>query len=217
MADLSNAAVLFQDLADVASKLSGPAMSPKQVRRDFVSFVDLSQKLTAMMRREYSEKAGKKWEAKKFEGWNEITELLKKLRNTDEHEHPTFIQVHERQQHKIFNDVDALVIFEGTWEFSLEDQLVDTPRDDLLVSIVDPKTGGEQESVPIRTKYEFYLYPSTEHARELLEKIGESDVQSLVSESFKIYEEYYKYYSNQLARYGNNSTRPLGASYSPAA
>jgi len=71
MTESSIVAVVYQDLADAFAELSSESTSPKAVRRSFANFVDLSQKLTSHMRKEYSEKKGKPWVASDFGGWNE--------------------------------------------------------------------------------------------------------------------------------------------------
>jgi hypothetical protein len=97
MAESSIVAVVFQDLADAYAELSSGSTSPKAVRRSFANFVNLSQQLTSHMRREYSEKKGEAWVASDFDGWNDITDLFKQLRNDDQHDRPISILVDETQ------------------------------------------------------------------------------------------------------------------------
>lgn len=193
--------MVFQDLMDAHDELSGPDTSPKQARRSFGKVIELSQKLTASMRKEFRERTGGNWIASDFEGWNDLTDLFKQLRNDDQHERPIEILVHERQYFRIFKDTPELV-FEGTWSLSSKDQLADSPRDDLHVILPDPETKrpSERRIFPVRRDYEFHLAPSSKKARDLLTRIGDSNVQSLSVKCLKTLHDYYQYYQRQLRR-----------------
>lgn len=199
MTDSSIVSIVFQDLMDAHDELSGQDTSPKQVRRSFGKVIELSQKLTASMRKEFSKRTGGDWVASDFEGWNDTTALFKQLRNEDQHERPVGILVHERQYFKVFEDTPELV-FKWTWSFSLEDQLADSPRDDLRLVLPDPETGrpSEQRIVPVRREYEFHLAPSSKKAKDLLTRIGDPNVQSLSDKCLKVLNDYYQYYQRQL-------------------
>jgi hypothetical protein len=160
MTESSRVAVAFRDLADAYDELSSGSTSPKAVRRSFASFVDQSQKLTSYMRKEYREKKGKEWVPKDFDGWNDVTELFKEIRNDDQHDRPVFIFVNETQYFRIFEDTPELAM-SGTWSFSLDDQLAVTPRDDLTLEPADPETGlpSGERIAPVRREYEFHLSP----------------------------------------------------------
>src|SRR5215208_4615609 len=136
MSEASNVAVAFQDLTDALEALSSGSASPVAVRRNFVTFVDLSQKLTSYMRIEYSEKNGQTWVPSDFDGWNDVTELFKDIRNVDQHEHPIFILINATHYLRIFEDAPELVV-SGPWALSLEDQHLDIPRDDIIFELGD--------------------------------------------------------------------------------
>src|SRR5215203_2242884 len=141
MTQSSIVSVVYRDLVDVYAELSSGNTSPKAVRRSFASFVDLSQKLTSHMRREYSEMMGEKWVPSSFDGWNDVTELFKQLRNDDQHDRPISILVNETQYFRVSAGSATEVAVSGTWSFSLEVQLAEMPRDDLRLELADPKTG----------------------------------------------------------------------------
>ena len=199
MSKLSIVDVVFQDLSDAFAELTSGSTSPKKVRLSFGNFVNLSQKLSANMYKEYKAKTDQSWNASDFDGWNEVTELFKQLRNDDEHDHPVSILVHETQYSRIYEGAPEVAI-SGTWSFSLEDQLLDNPRDDLRLELVDPETGRPSaESVAaVRKEYEFHLSPSSNKAKKLLEKIGDPNVQTLSKCCFSVLTNYYQYYRSQL-------------------
>jgi hypothetical protein len=199
MSEFSIVDVVFQDLSDAFAEVTSGSTSPKTVRRSFGNFVNLSQKLSATMYKEYSAKTGQSWSASDFNGWNEVTELFKQIRNDDEHEHPVSILVHETQYFKIFEGAPEVALT-GTWSFSLEDQLLGNPRDDLRLELADPETGQPSgESVaPVRKEYEFHLSPTSKKAKNLLTKIGDPNVQTLSKSCFSVLTNYYQYYRSQL-------------------
>lgn len=79
--------IAFRDLTRANKKLRHQHTNPDAVRRRFTEFVTVSQKLTGVMRKEYADLTGGKWEPKTFPGWNPVTEVFKKLRNVDQHEY----------------------------------------------------------------------------------------------------------------------------------
>ena len=199
MAEHSIVALVFQDLTDAFDELASGGTSPKAVRRSFASFVDLSQKLTSHMRKEYSEKKGEKWVPSDFGGWNDVTELFKQLRNDDQHDRPVAILVDETQYFRAYEGGPEIAL-SGTWSFSLEDQLADAPRDDLRLELADPATGQPSGRLvaPTRKAYEFHLAPSSEKARTLLAKIGDPNVLTLSGECLRVLSDYHRYYEGKL-------------------
>ena len=67
MAESSIVALVFRDLVDAYDELSSGSKSPKAVRQSFANFVNLSQKLTSHMRKEYRAKRGEPWVAADFD------------------------------------------------------------------------------------------------------------------------------------------------------
>jgi hypothetical protein len=104
----------------------------------------LSQQLTEVMRKEYSDQFGKEWRANNFSGWNEVTALFKKLRRTAYHSYPITIGVKETQYFAvgdIFEDGvgTSEVAVQGTWE--LGDPFSEHVPDGLKLLLADPATG----------------------------------------------------------------------------
>jgi hypothetical protein len=196
--------VVYQDLTDTFNELSAGTNSPKQIPRSFSQFVDLSQKLTASMRKDYWERTGGKWIASNFDGWTDVTELFKQLRNDDQHEQPVCILVHERQYFRVAEN-GPFMVFEGTWSLSSDDQLADRPRDDLHLLFPDPETGGPSDKrvLPERKAYEFHVNAASNKANKLLARIEDPNIWSLSDKCYKVLTDYYRYYRNQLARSGS--------------
>lgn len=199
MPSASIVAVVFQDLEDAYDELSSGSISPVAIRRSFARFLDLSQKLTSYMRKEYSEKKGQEWVASTFDGWNDYTELFKRLRNDDQHDSPVSILVNETQYFQVFEDAPPIVLT-GKWSLSLDDQVAVTPRDDLILEAADPETGrpSGQRITPIRKEYEFHLTPSSKKAETLLKKIDDPNVRTLSEKCFEVLSDYYQYYQRKL-------------------
>lgn len=200
----SDVRMIFGDLTNAFEELKQSIQSPKSVRRTFSLFVELSQKLTSTMRKEYSSTTGDKWEASKYMGWNNVTELFKKLRNTDQHDWPIVIVVHERQYFRIDESSNGHLVNEGTWELS--DQLSDLPPSGAKLFLVDPKTGltSDIEINPAKIEYEFLLHPRTDEKKELLKRANTNNVHVLSAECFAVLQNYYDYYQQRLTAQQKN-------------
>jgi hypothetical protein len=169
------------------------------VRRAFARFVELSQKLTSAMRKEFEEITGEKWDALTFAGWNGTTKLFKELRNIDQHANTITIQVHERQYYTIAMEGNTYIVAEGTWE--LDDQLSNRPPEGMALVPADPDTGGPSETAIYlmeRREYEFHLYPSTVKLEGMLNSIGTRNIHLLSEQCFKILQDYYLYYYSKI-------------------
>ena len=94
-------ALVFADLKDAFAALGAARGSPKDVHRAFTRFLELSQKLTAAMRKDASWLGKGKWIASSFPGWTPATEFIKYLRNEDQHGDQVFLSVHERRYFQI--------------------------------------------------------------------------------------------------------------------
>ena len=125
--------IVFTDLADAKLALDAARGSPKEVRRCFSRFAELSQRLTAVMRTQFKATTGRQWKASHFTGWTTDTSLLKYIRNQDQHERQMRISV-EYLQHFSFSQFFGVASkFGEDFAFSstsmLEDQLLDSnPR-----------------------------------------------------------------------------------------
>jgi hypothetical protein len=189
---------VFADLRDAFHALEAARGSPKEVRRAFSRFVDLTQRLTSAMRTDFSHVKGRRWEAKSFAGWNKITEFFKWLRNEDQHELPIRISVHERRFYELPGFPDKLFPFEGTW--TLADQMTDDHPDGITFYPVDPATGKQLDPVaPVRVEYQYLIQPHSEAARSRLHEIGTTDVHQLSGACFAVLADYHEYFSASLA------------------
>lgn len=92
--------IVMQDLRDSLDKLIKSKNSPKNTRKAFSEFVNLSQKLTSVMRKN----SKTDWNASEFQGWNEITELFKKLRNYEEHVEIIKAEIQETTSHTMTDE-----------------------------------------------------------------------------------------------------------------
>ena len=191
--------IVYQDLNDALAEVRNTNVSPIGVRRAFNRFVELSQKLTSVMRVEFYEITKNNWDASSFDGWNNISSFFKELRNVDQHESPITIQVHERQYYPVGIEGDTKIVIQGTWE--LADQLSNNPPQGMQLVPADPNTGGPSETelyLMERREYEFYLYPRTEKLEKMLMAIGTRNIHLLSEQYFDILQAYYVHYSHKI-------------------
>jgi hypothetical protein len=193
----SNTSIVFADLADALADLEAARGSPKEVRRAFSRFVDVSQRLTSAMRKDFSRERGSQWDAASFPGWDKVTEFFKWLRNQDQHEPPIRISVHERRFYAIPGQPGRLFPFEGTW--NLADQLADTHPSDITFYPIDRATGEQMPPEdPVRIEYQYLIQPHSNAARSRLRDIGTTDVHQLSSRCFAVLNDYHEFFLRQL-------------------
>jgi hypothetical protein len=186
--------LVFADLRDALADLEASRGSPKQVRRAFSRFVDLSQRLTSAMRTDFSRLRGRKWEARSFSGWHDVTEFFKWLRNEDQHELPIYISVHEKRFYEIPGHPGELFPFEGTWVLS--DQMLEgLDLGTINFYPMDPSTGESHGPVePVRIEYRFLLQPHSDTARKRLQQLGTTDVHELSARCFEVLTSYHEHF-----------------------
>ncbi len=190
--------LVFADLQDAYHDLEAAAHSPKQVRRAFSRFVELTQRLTSVMRKEFKGRRGQEWKASEFPDWNEITHLFKELRNEEQHKRPIYISVYETRYYKIFDDDKPHVALSGTWE--LNDQLMDNPPDGMTFYPADPITGqmSAAERPAVRVEYKFLLQARDEVLRNRLKAIGSANVHELSKHCLGTLNKYHQFYTGKL-------------------
>lgn len=191
--------IVFQDLSDALDLLRQSRSSPTEVRKAFNRFVELSQKLTSAMRKEFKKINGQKWNAFSFDGWDKITEFFKKLRNVDQHEATIRIQVHARQYYPVGMEGNIFLVCKGTWE--LDDQLSNRPPEGMKLVPTDPDTGGPSETeifIKERQEYDFHMDQSTAPLDEMLTSIEARDTHFLSEQCFKILKDYNLFYSRKI-------------------
>jgi hypothetical protein len=197
--------LVFADLADAHATLVASRRSPREVRRAFVRFVDLSQKLTSAMRKDFSKLGRGKWEASSFSEWSPVTELLKHLRNEDQHGDQIHISVHERRHFAVPENLppgfatppSSSFVFEGTWE--LTDQLLEDPPEGIETFEVNPMTGQPTgQPMPLLKLERFYiLLARSEKTRELIAAAGLIDVHDISAAAFATLGEYHAHFRRE--------------------
>lgn len=192
-----HATLVFGDLRDALHDLDAARGSPKQVRRAFSRFVDLTQKLTSAMRTDFSRVKGAQWSAAAFNGWNNVTEFFKWMRNQDQHDLPIHISVHERHFYELPNQPGQLFPFEGTW--NLSDQMTDQLPGGITFYPTDPATGEAKEPIaPVRIEYQYLVQLSSEPIRKRLQVIGTTDVHQLSAACFAVLSQYHDHFLVQI-------------------
>ena len=205
MPKYSEAALVFADLGDALRALQIAKNSPKDVRRTFSRFVELAQKLTSAMRKDFSRAGKGPWHASSFDGWTPVTELMKYLRNEDQHGDQIYISVHERRHYPVptnlppgfHSEPGRTFVFEGTWD--LHDQLLDAPPDGIESFEVDPLTGqpSGREMLLIKLERFYLLQARSEVARAKISAAGTRDVHTLAEAAFSTLTDYFQFFGEQ--------------------
>lgn len=197
--------LVFADLRDAHAALLESRQSPREVRRAFLRFVDLSQKLTSAMRKDYSRLDLGSWSAADFDGWTPVTQLLKHLRNEDQHGNQIYLSVHERRHFPVpeklppgFNiQPGRTFVFEGTWE--LTDQLLENPPDGIESFEVDPNTGlpTGNEMKLLKLERLYIVQARSEETRRFIAAAGSTDVHVLAQSAITTLTNYFQFFCNQ--------------------
>ena len=199
----SDVDLVYLDLCDAVRSLSEARPSPKEVRRTLSRYVELSQRLTAAMRKDFSRRTSREWNASSFGEWTPRTELLKYLRNQDQHGEQVFITVHDRHYFDIPDDVEIAgvpgrqMIVDSHW--NMTDQTLDRPPEGLEVKLTDPGAPPHSGEVfrPTRTESSYVLYPRTPKDKRKIAGAGVSDVYALVDGTFAVLTRYYEFYKHK--------------------
>lgn len=205
MSNLLDASLVFADLSDALAKLRACRKSPREVRREFLHFVNLSQKLTAAMRKDFSRLNLGSWEGSRFQGWTPVTELLKHLRNEDQHGRQIYISVHERRHFPVPENLPPgftrpaanTFVFEGTWE--LTDQLLDGPPDGIEAFEVNPLMGqptGRPMSL-LKLERVYILQARTDETRKFIAAAGLIDVHEIAVSAFATLNNYFDFFCKE--------------------
>lgn len=192
--------LVYADLQDAFNQLEIARSSPKEVRRCFSRFVELSQRLTSAMRKDFKALTGCDWRANGFDSWDAVTDLFKVLRNNEQHELQTHVTVLDTSYYKIFDDSDQLLAVSGTWETI--DQLLDAPPDDLKIRVADPKTGAMTDKTlhKVRAEYQFLIKTREERTQTALERAGAANIHELSRKCMITLSRYYEFYLESLHR-----------------
>lgn len=204
MVKTSDVDVVFSDWSAALERINTHSDSPRDVRRNFSQLIDLSQKLTSVMRKEFPGK----WEAKRFQEWSEVTELFKELRNYEQHEQ--LLQHHvEETSHLTVPAEDGwpkmTLGISGTLK-GVDPLAEEKPRSNIALVAADPETGRmtnrEIGHVSKRThRYILAIAQESERGRKinrLLERIGTNDVHALSEHCNKTLTDYLQFYRVEL-------------------
>lgn len=156
------------------------------------------------MRRDFSSRKGKKWEATSFTAWTAKTELLKYLRNQDQHADQVFITVHDRHYYDVPDDVEIAgipgrqFVIDGVWQMT--DQTQDRPPEGLEVRLSDrgvrPPAG--QLLLPTKTESWYEFYPRNNEQKNRFTKAQATDVHAFTSDTFATLSAYYEHYKHAV-------------------
>jgi len=201
MTSIIETPLVFADLSDAHVALLNARHSPKEVRRAFVRFIDLSQKLTSAMRKDCSALGQGAWAASNFPGWTKVTALLKHLRNEDQHGQQIYISVTDRRYypspwHRELGTgaPPDLLVCEGTWQ--LPDQLLENPPEGMELVLADPRSAApSQVRLPMVKIERFYIVQArNDETTKFLAAAGVSDVHEIVASGFSTLTAYYAFF-----------------------
>jgi hypothetical protein len=156
------------------------------------------------MRKDFKKSVGRDWVASNFPGWTPATELLKYLRNQDQHGEQVFITVHDRHYYDVPDGVEIAgipgrqFIVDGQWQMT--DQMLDRPPIGLEVSLTEPGVHPKSGEVlnPTRTESSYVLYPRSPKDAEKIAAAGISDVYGIAKETFATLSRYYEFYCQEV-------------------
>lgn len=193
----SDVDLVLADLEDALQALNNAVSSPKLVRQAFSRFIDLSQRLTSVMRKDWSKRQRGPWKASTFEGWNNTSSLFKELRNQEQHELQVYISIHETRCYEPFGPGGGQIAHFGTWK--LTDQSAASPPDWMKLYESDPHTGEmlDVEILPYEVTYQYLIQPRDEVIASLLQDIGTSDLHQLSADCMAILRQYHTFYCSK--------------------
>lgn len=198
----TDVAVVFADLRDSLESLDQARGSPRDVRRALSRYVELSQRLTSAMRKGYGGRGTGKWEASRFSGWTSRTELLKYLRNQDQHDHQVYVTVCETMHYTLPADVEVRgiprsFVVRGTW--NITDHLMTAPPEGLEVCLSDTPGPGSPKDVlaPEKVERQYILLPRNDEQKQKFEAAGASDVHELAHDTFSTLSKYHEFFRSE--------------------
>ncbi|WP_147435829.1 hypothetical protein [Sulfurisoma sediminicola] len=156
------------------------------------------------MRKDYSKRCKGKWEASSFVGWNPRTELLKYLRNQDQHGEQVFITVHDRHFYDVPDDVEIggipgrQFVVDGHWQMT--DQTLDRQPEGLEVGLGGPGVPYESTEIlkPTRTESSYVLFPRKPEDQSRFQAAAVSDVHEFARDTLATLTEYFEFYKAKV-------------------
>ena len=191
--------IVFADLEDAKAALDAARGSPRDVRRCFSRYAELSQRLTSVMRKQFSSTNGRSWKASSFPHWTKDTALLKYARTQDQHATQVRISV-EYLQYFSFSRFFGVELKAGDeLSFSctslLEDQLLETNPPGVVLSDIDPTTGKSTTKIePHRVDWRYLLMPQSDEERAIFAAASSQDVHQVVASAHSTLTRYVEFF-----------------------
>lgn len=146
------------------------------------------------------------WNASEFQGWNEITELFKKLRNYEEHVEIIKAEIRETTSHTMTDEgwEGVTLCVRGTLK-NVDPLSNNVPTANVVLYEADPITGRMTNKIvggERAVSYNFHLSipESDKNGRainKILEKIKNTEICSLTSKCYATLLEYYEFYKTK--------------------
>lgn len=200
--NVSNVEIVFNDLTDSLNELKKSKDSPRKVRKNFTDFVNYSIKLTSIMRKEYKQITGELWCAENFPYWNDISELFKELRNTDQHQIPIRVKIRDTfsfSTDRIFltsGEKGSDIVFEGDWDIS-NPSSDDLPKP-VTLFIGEPDDPSTKIIEADRRTINYCLFASTKEIEDILKKIDNDEIFYLSDAYYQILTRYFEFYKTEV-------------------
>lgn len=195
--------MVMKDLEITLKELTDSGASPVKVRRAFTRYITESQKLTEVMRKEYSEKVKEKWNAKDFPGWNDITLLFKELRKYDYHDSPVTIIIEETGYFLVSETEYSDGTIEKGYAVSSAKYDIGNPFSEKSIPnsrlvFYDENMRELPDEGPERVEFKYYVNPCNKKIERLLVDIGDTDVILLCKQCNETLSDYCKYYLKMI-------------------
>lgn len=215
--------LVFGDLCQLYVDINKNRRNPRFFRLAFESYVFKSQQLTEAMRSEYKQQTGKKWCASDFDGWNEYTNSVKKIRNAALHGYPivldeAVLSIYPNLQFSI--DAENEDLSPKKYRAVIGRSFIPNPFSEVFCSggfgyqlkeivSADPAS-PENYEFPIK-EYVFYELRWDLLDLGVFSDIGKGkrvDAIKLVLKSFPTFERYMQYYEKELEGNRCNAYKP---------
>ena len=214
MIEPSNTELLATDIDELYVNLNNSRRNPKLFRQYFEQYLIKSQQATDVMRKEFKQITGQKWEAKSFDGWSSYTQTLKSLRNASVHGSPiVFYEVTISIYPLIEFSSDKAPIKDSDinrgFRATKSTLLIENPLADIFI----PSGTGflrknkifEDLQDPRNYIFPIKSFASYEIKWSILDEVSKPietiDVVKILLKTYPILQRYFKYYKNELLAY----------------
>lgn len=198
--------VVFRDLTYAYDNVQSTYETPDKVRFWFITFVTLTQRLTATMRKEYADLTSQKWEPSAFSHWTPVTEFFKELRNVDYHELPIRIMIIQTQIYEGFrlerdesdNEKEIPVRMHAQMDYTVEAGYEKAVPKQTDIQPIDKEGNPMEAMVPEEIRYEYQVEGRTPKVEKLLSTTGLRNLHILATSCYETLCSYYEFYNTQL-------------------